>query len=280
MTSASPAARPVIGEPIVPTRTSLPDQPTNSSKVCQVKTAALLSSSNSISDHKAVKETLEGISDDDPVFEARFEFESSHNSIQSVKGRLRAHFSFWLHTLSANDFILRIIDKGYAIPFITAPQNAFFDNNHSSLIHADFVFEAIQELLLSGSVVEVPSPPHVVNPLSVSIQSCGKKRLILDLRHVNKHIWKEKFKFEDIRNACVYLPFDHFMFKFDLKSGYHHIDILQEHQTSGVFLGCKWCKEVFCIYSSPFWLILSAIYFYLCSCQTLEESCCENNSLP
>ena len=104
-------------------------------------------------------------------------------------------------------------------------------------MHADFVLEAIQELLLSGSVVQVSSPSHVVNPLSVSIQSCGKKRLILDLRHVNKHIWKEKFKFEDIRNACVYLPFDHFMFKFDLKSGYHHIDILQEHQT---FLGLSW----------------------------------------
>ena len=236
-TSASPVARPVIGEPIAPTYTSLPDQPTNSSKVCQVKTAVLLGSSNSIAEHKAVKETLEGISDDGPVFQECFEFENSPNSIQSVKGRLRAHFSFWLHTLGANDFILRVIDKGYIIPFITVPQNAFFDNNHSALIHADFVSEAIQELILSGSVVQVSSPPQVVNPLSVSIQSRSKKRLILDLRHVNKHIWKEKFKFEDIRNACVYLPFDHFMFKFDLKSGYHHIDILQEHQT---FLGFSW----------------------------------------
>lgn len=39
--------------------------------------------------------------------------------------------------------------------------------------------------------VEASSPVDVVNPLSVSIQSCGKKRLLLDLRHVNKHIWKE-----------------------------------------------------------------------------------------
>ena len=74
----------------------------------------------------------------------------------------------------------------------------------------------------------------MVNPLSVSIQSIGKKRLILDLRHVNKHIWKKKFKFEDIRNASIYLPRVIFMFKFDLKSGYHHIDILDDHQT---FLG-------------------------------------------
>ncbi|KAL9958766.1 hypothetical protein ACROYT_G035824 [Oculina patagonica] len=61
MTSASPAARPVIGESIAPTHTSLPHQPTSSSKVCQVKTAALLGSSNSISDQKVVKDTLEDV---------------------------------------------------------------------------------------------------------------------------------------------------------------------------------------------------------------------------
>ena len=71
MTSASPAARPVIGESIAPTHISLPDQPTNSSKVCQVKTAALLGSSNSISDQKVVKDTLEGFADDGPVFDER-----------------------------------------------------------------------------------------------------------------------------------------------------------------------------------------------------------------
>ena len=198
MTSASPAARPAIGEHIAPTYSSLLHQSTNRSKVCQVKTAVPLGSSSSIAANKAVKETLEGISDFGPPFEECFEFKNSPNSIQSVKGRLKAHFSFWVHVLGANDSILRVIDKGYAMPFITFPQNAFFDNNHSALMHADFVLEAIHELILSGSVVQVSSPPHVVNPLSVSILSFGKKRLILDLRHVNKHIWKEKFRFEDI----------------------------------------------------------------------------------
>ena len=32
----------------------------------------------------------------------------------------------------------------------------------------------------------------VINPLSVSIQSCGKKRLILDFRYVNQHVFKQK----------------------------------------------------------------------------------------
>lgn len=75
----------------------------------------------------------------------------------------------------------------------------------------------------------------MVNALSISIKSTGKKTLILDLCRVN--IWKAKFNFEDIRNASIYLPTDNFMFKFDLKPGYHHIDILDEHQT---FLGFSW----------------------------------------
>ena len=127
-------------------------------------------SSNSISDQKVVKDTLEGIADDGPVFEECFEFENSPNSIQTVKGRLRAQFSFWSLTLGANDFILRVIDKGYTIPFITVPQNAFFDNNHSAFMHAGFVLQAIQELLLSGSVVQVSSPPHVVNAFSAELR--------------------------------------------------------------------------------------------------------------
>ena len=53
-----------------------------------------LGGSSFIAANKAVKETLEGISDDGPPFEECFEFENSPNSIQPVKGRLKAHFSF------------------------------------------------------------------------------------------------------------------------------------------------------------------------------------------
>ena len=83
----------------------------------------------------------------------------------------------------------RLLTRGIPYPLLHfLRMRFFFYNNHSALMHADFVLKAIQELILSGSFVQVSSPPHVVNPLSVSIQSCGKKRLFLDLRHVNKHI--------------------------------------------------------------------------------------------
>ena len=85
------------------------------------------------------------------------------------------------------------IERGYTLPFVRLPELADLKNNRSSLSHAEFVEEAIQELLESGRIVETNVPPQVVNPLSVSVQANGKKRLILDLRYVNKFLRKMRF---------------------------------------------------------------------------------------
>jgi hypothetical protein len=39
----------------------------------------------------------------------------------------------------------------------------------------------------------------------MSIHSNGKKRLILDLRVVNKHLWKQSVKYEDMRTATQHV---------------------------------------------------------------------------
>jgi len=59
-------------------------------------------------------------------------------------------------------------------------------NNKSAQIHAESLDQAVLELLNSDWVHMVNEQPFVVNPLSVSVQPYGKKRLILDLCHVNK----------------------------------------------------------------------------------------------
>ena len=76
--------------------------------------------------------------------------------------------------------------------------------------------------------MECPFPPVVVNPLSVSIQPNGKKRLILDLRHVNFFfVKKPKIKFEDAKSflGCLIARPCAWTCSFDIKSGYHHIEI-------------------------------------------------------
>ena len=95
---------------------------------------------------------------------------------------------------------------------------------------------AIRELLGTGCIWETVQPPRVVNPLSVSARG-DKKRLILDLRYVNDHVLKQRIKFDDWRVMEHFLTRDGFMFSFDIKQGYHHIEMDSD---SVEYLGFAW----------------------------------------
>ena len=126
----------------------------------------------------------------------------------------------------------------FPIPFIHSPSKIILKNNKSALIHSDFVITAINELLTSGCIHEIyEERAYVVNPLTVSVNATGKKRLVLDLRHVNQFVEKQKVKFEGVNEALQYANQGKHMIKFDLKSGYHHIDI---HPDFHKFLGFSW----------------------------------------
>ena len=85
------------------------------------------------------------------------------------------------------------------------------------------------------SVVE--SQPWVVNPLTVSTRDDGKRRLVLDLRHVNPHLFKYKFQCEDITTAQDLLGEGYYLYTFDIKSAYHHVEFFQSHR---MYLGFQW----------------------------------------
>ena len=156
--------------------------------------------------------------------------------VNKVKGRLKKCLQAW-EEIQAPQFIIDIIQNGYKIPFLSIPPPFKASNNKSAINERQFVEQAITELLLHECITEVGSPPRIINPLSVSIQRGGKKRLIIDLRHVNHHIFKSKFRCEDISITKEVLKPGDFMFSFDLKSGYHHVDIFKDHQK---FLAFSW----------------------------------------
>jgi hypothetical protein len=158
-----------------------------------------------------------------------------------VKVRLRAHVSFWKR-IGASQFIVDTISRGYIIPFLTTPPRACFKNNNSAFEHSEFVDSAITDLISAGSIVECALPPTVVNPLSVAIQSSGKKGLILDLRYPNSFLKKFKVKFEGAPEMLTTLTDcpQKFLFSFYIKSGYHHIDIFPADQN---LLGFSWTRK-------------------------------------
>ena len=105
-----------------------------------------------------------------------------------VKGRLRENISFW-QNIGASRWVLRVLQEGYSLPFISLPQEAFFRNHPSAVEDNVFVCTEISKLLLSGAVVEVESVDLVVcNPLGVARNSAQKRRLIVDLHNVNQYL--------------------------------------------------------------------------------------------
>ena len=86
--------------------------------------------------------------------------------------------------------------------------------------------EAVQSLMINRCVTRVQQQPEVCSPLSVVGNPHGKLRLVLDLKYLNQVLHVLSFKYEDLRIAA--LMFEH-MFKFNLKSGYHHVNIWPEH---------------------------------------------------
>ena len=60
---------------------------------------------------------------------------------------------------------------------------------------------------------------------------------MLDLRHASLYVFKRKFRCEDISVAIEIFSKGCYLFKFDLKSGYHHVEFLPKHRK---YLAFSW----------------------------------------
>ena len=123
----------------------------------------------------------------------------------------------------------------YVIRFETTPNCICLSKSRSALEYSDFVSSAVCDLLKFGLVSEVLTPSSVVNLSLVSVHSEGKPELILDLRHVIS--LRAKFRNKDWKVYLQCFLRGGYMYKFDLKSGYRHIDISQPQRQ---FLGDQW----------------------------------------
>lgn len=122
----------------------------------------------------------------------------------------------------------------------------------SAFKESDFVSEAILELLSDNRVEEIFSyTPDILNPLTVSIQSSSKKRLILDLSHINMHVFKQNLKCEGLHTVRDAISL-HFLFCFKVRispRGYFP----RASQILGIFIGFWYLSNKVCsLYSLPF----------------------------
>ena len=76
---------------------------------------------------------------------------------------------------------------------------------------------------------------------------------------MNQYLWKLKLKYKDLWVAMTMFSKGEFMFTFDLKSGYHHVEIIKFHRW---FLGFHWDNVYYTFTVLPFGLS-SALYAFM-----------------
>ncbi len=115
-----------------------------------------------------------------------------------VKGRLKDSLSFWRDELRAPQSIVDIIDREYILSLKSEPTTFSRKNQASADLNRVFVEQSIGDLMVNGCICEVTVAPHICSLLSVVEGSMGKKGLVVNLCHLNRFLWKQKFKYEDL----------------------------------------------------------------------------------
>ena len=72
--------------------------------------------------------------------------------------------------------------------------------------------EEISKLLYANRIAKTSKISYVVNPLSPPAQK-DKKRFILNIPHINKHIFKENIRIDDWKGMLEYLQTQDYFFK-------------------------------------------------------------------
>ena len=128
-------------------------------------------------------------------------------------------------------------------------------NNKSTETNQKFEMKWFRVLLTNRCIRRVEAEPWVCSPLSVVSNPMGKLRLVLNFRYANQFLHVTKFKYEDLCLASLMFKRNEYMLKFDLKSGYHHIDICCEHPR---YVGFRWDTK-----SSPQFYVFTVLPFGL-----------------
>ena len=143
----------------------------------------------------------------------------------------------------------------------TRPSPVVFPNRRSALEHDSFTDDAIRGLVHSGmAVVHDPvlhDPVIVVNPLAVVVQRT-KKRLVVDLRYVNRFVRYEPVRYEQLSDVLAFVQRDWYAVVTDLKSGYHHLRLRRKDWP---YLAVHWKGRTLLLTHLPFGLASACAAF-------------------
>lgn len=123
--------------------------------------------------------------------------------------------------MGSSSSVLSVIKEGCKFSLLSILESCILVNNNSAIDNIRFFTNALEDLIAVKYISIVRSQPWVVNPLTMSVGTEGKKCLVLNLRHVNPHLFKYKFKYKDTRTAQQLLGEGYSLYTFYITSAYH-----------------------------------------------------------
>ena len=140
-------------------------------------------------------------------------------------------------TISASEYVQRIILEGVRVPFSSKPESFILRNRIIGLRESSFITEQVNTLSKRGYISKTPDRPFCVSPISCVPKKGGKLRLITDLRVLNGHCSAPKFSNEGIDNVANIIQPNDCMVTLDIKNGFFHIPIHTDFRT---YFGFQW----------------------------------------
>lgn len=135
-------------------------------------------------------------------------------------------------SITNDKFILNTI-QGYKIPFIAIPNQDPKNYPRKSFSASDTLL--IEKELLHLTTINAikkckPEPGQFLSDIFLVPKKDGSMRFILNLKNLNKYVYTEHFKMEDIRTATKLVTEGCYMTNIDLKEAYLLLPIHQSHR--------------------------------------------------
>jgi hypothetical protein len=161
--------------------------------------------------------------------------------------------------IGASGTVIDWVEHGVLLPFFQLPRPTELPNRKFSAKQAFFLDGELKNLVKNCVIKKCSQKPFVVSPLNV-VPKKGKNqwRLIIDLREINSHIEPPKFANENIQVISSIVNENDLFVTLDLKDGFYHVPVAEEHQT---YLGFQWKKQYYCWKRLPFGLNASPYFF-------------------
>ena len=152
---------------------------------------------------------------------------TSDQSPEKIAGRLSKFSGAWSE-IGADPWVMRIVQWGYKIPFVTLPplrsQGQETTYPKGSLKWSS-LNQSVQELRNKGAIEPAPLSPGFYSRLFLVRKATGEWRPIIDLSSLNVFVHCPSFTMETPRSILRALHQGQWLTSLDLKDAYFHIGI-------------------------------------------------------